>query len=140
MQIAPRNPLDNFLSFFLKAREAGLIIAENRLQLAKVHSALGDAGLLLANSWRGTLRQLAMDSPVAALLSAPMPKEFFDVIQQYQRRAGMIQIMDRQSLDLTTVHCDPAFARLLLVVANEDLVAIEKEYPLKNNVGLIEII
>lgn len=140
MQTTIASPLDNFFSYFLKSKESGLLISENRLQLAKVHALLAHTGIHIAKSWRGTLRQLALDIPVAALITAPIEQEFFDIVQQYQQRSGLIQILDRSTLDITTVHCNPFYARLLLVVEKEDLAQIEATYPIRRYTGMIEII
>lgn len=99
MQTAESNPLSTFLECFTKVREAGLIVAENRLQLAKAHAVLSAYDFYFAKSWSGTMRQLALDVPVAALISTPFPREFFETVQQYQRRSGIIQIMDRETLE-----------------------------------------
>ena len=140
MQIVESDPLSIFLSYFMKSREAGLLIAENRLQLAKAHAALNAQNIFFANSWQGALRQLALDEPVASLISYPFSREFYEIVQQYQRRAGMIQIMDRDTLDLITVHCNPHNARLLLVVEATELEDIEEQMSLRNEVGMTQIL
>ena len=136
MQAVEADVLGTFMPLFMKAREAGMLVAQNRYQLARVHAELSTTHLSFASSWQGTLRNLALDVPVAALLSAPIGREFFEIVHQYQHRSGMIQIIDNHSLELTTVHCNPGKARLLLVVESSELEKIEEYTPLQEEISL----
>jgi hypothetical protein len=129
-----------FLQTFHNSGQAGLLVAEDRFQLAKVHALLARESFLFAKSWTSTLRQLALDVPVAALLHAPFASEFYDTIRQYQSKRGMIQITDSRSHDVMTVHCNPRSARLLLVTDVDELTAIEQLYQLRDTVGLIAMV
>lgn len=117
-----------------------MVVINDRSEVAPVMELLRSLGINLAQSWRGVLHHLALNMPVAFLLDRSISQEEYDLILQYQEQQGLIQLTESRSGDLITIHCDPSKARLLLLVSDEELKTIEREYEIMSHVGIIEYV
>lgn len=140
MNPAANESIVNFLNYFHKSKDCGLLIVSHREQVASVLGQLKSRGMALAQSWRGVLYHLALDTPVVFYMNHTMLPEEFDLIRQYQNQNGMIQLLDTKDKDLLTVHCNTRNARLLLLAADEDIRLIEKQFEFISSVGIIEYV
>lgn len=82
---------------------------------------------------------LEQGSSVYMVLNSPLSKDTYDFIVQYGDRAGMIQIMDKKTMEYRTVQFNPYEAHLLLLAEVADIKNIEEGgMAIRDKVGLVE--
>lgn len=130
--------LSEYLSYFLKQKEAGLVIIKDENQISDAQDRIKLNGLALAKDWREVINKFRSNQSVCLELTADFSKETYDLIAQYSARSSAIQIMDRNSMKLNSIQFDPFKSHLLLIATEENLAKIEKNYSIKDRVGLVE--
>ncbi|RMG39698.1 MAG: hypothetical protein D6719_12745 [Candidatus Dadabacteria bacterium] len=131
-----QNRLEAYLYYFQKQDETGLLIVEDQRLFDWIDTVLKLNCFKPSLLWHEVLDHLEANIPTYTLINEPLSKELYDIIAQHWSRRGMIQIMDRDSMELRTVHFDPHLSKLLLVVNRDDLEEIENRFSIKNKVGL----
>ena len=131
--------LTDFLAYVQGQKEAALIIASPTGAVSDAVQELTGAGYQRADSGLQALKLLNKGVSVAALLTHPISKEWYDFIVQYTDRGGMIQLMDKSTMEFQTAQFDARKAHLVVVVTSEDLQKIEAGgFMLRDKVGLVE--
>ena len=131
--------LMQFLRFVDRQKEAAMLILDTPEKQQKAEQVLGDHGYSRAADWKEIFSHLTQEKSAYIVLSDRLPKELYDTIVQYTDRQGMIQIMDKKTMEYKTIQFDPRTVHLLVVVLMQDIEQIEKTYPLRTHVGLMEI-
>jgi hypothetical protein len=140
MRSASSSALDNFLFYFTKSKEVGLLLVSENTNTSNILRILNQSGYSLAYSWRGVLHNLALNGSVVFYINQPLNKEEYDLIIQYQNHSGSINLIEKQTMQSTIVHFNPGLARLLIVAEEQSLSLIESKYDLMSVVGLIEYV
>lgn len=134
------NKLLDYLYYFRNLIDLGLIIVKNDEDIVEIEKKVREYAISKVSNWKEILAVLKQNKPAYYILPDTLPKEEYDVLAQYADRGGMIQIMDRDTMDLITVHFDPTKGRLLLISSENHLNAVEKEYQILDKAGLMEVI
>lgn len=130
--------LAEYLTYFLKQKEAGLIIIENENQLEEAKNQIGETDFAVTSLWQEVIDNFKNQKSVCLVLAENFSKEQYDLIAQYFARSGFIQIMDKKTMKLISIQFDSFKCHLLLLTSQNVLSEIEKNYSLKDKVGLIE--
>jgi len=130
--------IKTFLSYIEPQKEAGLIIAADSGSLIETEKLLKKASFQEAKDPIEVINHLSEKSSVYVVLHAPLSKDFYDMIVQYTDRGGMIQLMDKSTMDFRSVQFDPKVSHLILVTLKENLISLEKTFPLRQKVGMTE--
>jgi hypothetical protein len=137
---AVQSKVFSFNDYLAEQREAGLFITNGKASTLKAMCYLEELGFARSQCWRDIVSNLEKEKSTYIVLQAPLSKELYDLIAQYYKRAGMIQIMDRETLVLSTTHFDPNKSNLLLIAEGNTLNKIESNFMIRDKVGLVEII
>ncbi|HPL77346.1 MAG TPA: hypothetical protein PK980_08380 [Paludibacteraceae bacterium] len=132
------NKIKEYLSFFLKQSESGLLIFEKEKDLALAEKIITKNGLNQVKDGLDLMEMLADEKSVYLILGDAIDKENYDAISQYFSRKSAIQLMDKQSMTLKNVEFNPLVSRLLLLITEKDLNVLEKTHSIRNIVGLIQ--
>ena len=130
--------LSEYLNHFTKQKEAGLVIVDNLESLNQIKNQISQHGFVVVNSWQDITEKFQNGYSVCLDLPLNLTKEFYDLIAQYSARDGVIQIMDKTSMKLSSIQFDPSNCHLLLLSSKQNLEEIEKKHSLKDKVGLVE--
>jgi len=109
--------IDEFLSAFLCQTEAGLFIAESHEALSHLITVLKTNNFRFASDWKDIFERLNKGERVSVVLSEAPSKQILDIVRQYNDRQGMIQILNRETLDYSSAHIDVNVAKLLIIVS-----------------------
>ena len=128
-----------FLSYVQGQKEAALVIANSTGAVSDAVQELTDAGYQRVDSALQVLKLLSEGVSVAALLTHPLSKEWYDIIVQYTDRGGMIQLMDKSTMEFISAQFDVRKTHFVIVVTAEDLQKIEADgFLIRDKVGLVE--
>ena len=128
----------NFLEYFNKQPELGLVIIENKENILDLKDTLDKSGFKEVLNELEILNNLNEGFSLYTTLSSSISKEMYDLIAQYNSRLGMIQIMDKTTMNLRSIEFDPNNTHLVLVVSGNDLEEIQKQFNILDKVGLTE--
>jgi len=132
------NKIKEYLSFFLKQGEPGLLIFEKEKDLVSVEKIITKNGLNQVKNGFDLMSMLANKKSAYFVLGNSINKENYDAIGQYFNRKSAIQLLDKQSMILKNVEFNPLISHLLLLTMEEDLNILEKTHSIRNMVGLIQ--
>lgn len=132
------NKLPQYLNYFQKQKEAGLIIVEDGNLLEEIKNNISQNGFNVTSSWREAVESIKNSSSTCLVIDINISKNDYDLIAQYFARTGAIQIMDKNTMELISVQFDPFQSHFLLLTDKDSLSNIEKTYSIKDKVGLIE--
>lgn len=136
-QTQPR--FSEFLGYVQKQKEAALVIFSEYRNLLDAGRELVDTGYVRASSPVDVLKLLAKGTSVVATISHPLPKQWYDVLAQYSERGGMVQLMDKETMEYKVAQFDPMHTHLVVLVGSDDLAKIEADgFVIRDKVGLIE--
>ena len=127
-----------FLSYIEPQKEAGLVIASDSASLIETEKLLKKSGFQEAKTPIEVVDYLSNQKSVYTVLHSPLSKDFYDMVTQYTDRGGMIQLMDKSTMDFRSVQFDPKVSHLILMTLKENLIEIEKVFPLRDKVGMVE--
>lgn len=116
---------------------AALLVTEDEEQLVCAHTRLEQSGMTHSEDWSSALGHLNANRRTFVRLQPPLPRELYDLIAQYEARAGAIQIFDKKSMSYFFAEFVPGKAGLLLTATHDELREIENHAPLRNKVGVI---
>jgi len=114
-----KKKLTEFLTFQAGLPECGLILASRQDQ-PQVQNDVQAAGYEVTDDYWSAISHLESGRSVALQVVGELPRELFDLVNQYNNRRGIVQVLERPSLKIRLVQVDPLVSRLLLVMANED--------------------
>ena len=129
--------LAGFTSVVQAQREAALIIATADGQALTALKHFTGKGYSHTDNAIEAMTIIEASSIVMQLTS-PLPKNTYDFIRQYTDRGGMIQLMDTKTMNYMTTNFDPHTSHLVLIVTEDNLMAIEQVFSIRNNVGPVE--
>jgi hypothetical protein len=131
--------LSEFLGYVQGQKEAALVIFSEYTNLIDASRELADVGYVRASPPIDVLDLLAKGSSVVATISHPIPKQWYDILAQYSERGGMVQLMDKETMEYKVAQFDPLHTHLVVLVSSGDLAKIEAEgFVIRDKVGLIE--
>ena len=130
----------SYLTALKRQPEAGLIIIEDDSLRTSLLSCLEKFGLKESQTWSEIMENLAKGENTFVQLEAPLDEELYEIIAQYYRRGGTIQMYRDDLRSVKRVDFEPFETHLLLVSDREALHQIEKEYSIRDKVGIIESI
>lgn len=128
----------DYLQFFERQREAGLLVLDDENEETNVLETLELYEYRRCRDWRDALDLIARGEAIVIELDSEMPRELYQLLRQYRDQGVMLQVQDGESLELRTAHYDPRRSRVLCVSKSSQLGEIERRYPIKDQVGLIE--
>jgi len=132
------NKIKEYLSFFIKQGEPGLLIFEKEKDLTLAEKTIKKNGLNQVKNSLDLIKMLADGKSAYLILSDSIDKENYDVIIQYFNRKGAIQLLDKESMVLKNIEFNPLVSHLLLLATEKDLNVLEKTHSIRNIVGLIQ--
>ena len=86
----------------------------------QVRRGVQSAGYEVTDDYWTAISHLEHGRSVALQIAGELPRELFDLVNQYNARRGIVQVLEQPSLKIRLVQLDPLASRLLLVMANED--------------------
>lgn len=132
--------LNKYLFNFESQEKPGLLVVKSGRLLEMLRGTLDRNEIRESCTWWALLNNLNSCENTFMVLNSEFSTEVYDIIQQYEARRGTIQVVDQQTREIQTASCNPKQTRLLLVTTQSDLDRIEKVYPLRERVGLTEIL
>lgn len=133
-----RSKLADYLQFFERQQEAGLLVLDDASEEPAVLETLELYEYRRCSDWKEALELIGKGEAILLELDPAMPRELYQLLRQYRDQGVMLQVQDGESLELRTAHYDPRRSRLLCMSKSSDLGEIERRYPIKDQVGLIE--
>jgi len=115
----------------------GLLVFADDLALLQAASEFADFGFFEVKNWKEAWDKLETGFSIFKQVSAPLQKEWYDIIVQYSERDGLLQIMDLDQGVLRGLHLDCYANQLVLLVTKAELQLIEKDFQLRERVNLI---
>lgn len=124
----------------LELPEATLLIAEQAEQVAVAELQLAEIGVETASDWGELLTKLKDGQVVAYRLSSELAHEIEQLLAQYGRRNGRLQITDTQTLEYHSCQVDLAASGLILIAERSVLNCLEQRCSLLGSVGATQLI
>jgi hypothetical protein len=131
---AEKRSLSVFIDAIGEQKEAALCIADNARSISFATHTLRSSGYTLRWHWREALRTLECGCSVA-LVATLISKEIYELFSQYNSRAGMVQIFDKDDFSFLTRHLQIAESRFVVVTTNSAI--IDASGPILSHAGLI---
>ncbi len=133
------NSLSEFIGYVQKQKEAALIVCDEYTDLIDAGRVLVDAGFTRTSSPVDALDLMQAGKSVVATISHPLLKQWYDFIAQYTERGGMVQLMDKETMEYKAAQFDPLHTHFVVLVSVGDLEKIETSgFSVREKVGLIE--
>ena len=107
--------IDTILSGLPQLHEAALMLSTSNHEQLCLRTALEGQEVIKTGNWYETGITLQRGQSAYLLLEEAFSEELLDLISQFQRRGGFLQIMDRLSLELIPFHYNPDAVSLILL-------------------------
>lgn len=133
-----REKLHGYLGCLALQDEPGLIVVDHENLLEAILEVLKSCEMAAAWDWEEAFENLREGRSTFLVIEKEFPKELYDMIAQYYKRPGTMQIMDKRSMEIQRLSIDKEETTLLLVARAEDLKSVEKRYSIRDKVGLTE--
>ena len=119
-----REKIVEFLALIEFQTETGLLIKESEGVDPLLDDELSQRGVVVAHDWPEVVEGFAKNQPVCLKLDSSLSRELYDIVMQYNRRKGVVQVLDQITNELRMVTFDPEMVYFLIVASPEDLKAI----------------
>ena len=116
----PTSSLIEFIGAVNAQSEAALCIAESDVMVPIIAQDLRSNGYRLCQGWKEAVNNLG-DCRRVALIATPITREVHELFSQYNDRSGMVQILDRESFTLLSIHLPVTLCRLVVVTTDTAL-------------------
>ena len=126
---------NRYLEALPNSHQAALIVADSPRELSALADSLRQCGLIEAQDWLTAAEELQSGRSVFLALAGGTPEELDDLLIQYERRGGMLQIVDRASLQLFEYHYDPRFVSLVIISTKDEWLAQPRQTSLARRLG-----
>lgn len=113
--------ISEFLALIEFHSEASLLIKESAGLDDLILPELKRKGMVIASDWPEVVEAFARNRPVCLRLAGALTRELYDVIMQYNRRNGIVQVLDKATSELRSIQYDPQEIYLLVVADREDM-------------------
>lgn len=133
-----RERVSGYLGFLELEEEMGLIVLDHEELKETVVETLKRIEVREAHTWKEILDNFRAHRPTFFVVEEALSKEVYDIVAQYYKRPGTIQIMDRETMELQTVSFDKEEMSFLLVATATTLAEIEEQFSIRDKVGLTE--
>jgi len=130
--------MEEYLKYFLKQKEAGLLIFSSSFELSRARRELIETKFVEAVTWQDLLQAFKKGKSAVVVLDVPIQKEMYDCVAQYADRGGELQIMNPGTMKIEQVEFEPDKIHLLLLAKEKDMSKLQTEYGIKDKVGLVE--
>lgn len=118
--ISPPLSLIEFIRAVNEQTEAALCIANDGDSVHPIVEEFRKRGYSVSRDWKHAVNELS-DCRMVALVAETVSKELYELFSQYNSRTGMVQIFDRVSFSLLSIHLPVAFSRFVVVITNTAL-------------------
>ena len=135
-----REKLQAYLACIELQEEVGLLLVEDEKFVRPVAKELERKRLRRSYSWKQLMDYLSRNEPTFMVLEQEVTKEVYDIVAQYYKRPGVVQIMDSETMDLEMIQFDKDQANLILVTSIAELRKIEGRFSLRDKIGLTEVL
>jgi hypothetical protein len=130
--------MKNFLKFIRSQKEPGLLIVEDSSKIDEITGLLDRQEFKKVSDWKEALESLGKEGRIYVVLDKKLPKELYDLVAQFS--TGGVEIFDTETLQSNVVQFNPNEIEFIIVSTQDNLDSVEKDFSLKDKVGLIEII
>lgn len=130
----------DFLKYAAGQGETTLVVLEDESKLPEVESAMEAGGHRKTENWKEVFSALKDSVSAYTVLGRELPKEMYDTIVQYSARKGMVQIMDKETMELETAQFNPEVSQFSILVSRKNLNEIEKNFVIRDKVGYTETV
>lgn len=130
--------LKDFLTYLSSDTEPGLVVCEDKEMIENVSLAFENQGFKRVSNWQELAENIKNSINSYMILGDEIEKDIYDALAQF--RTGGIEIMDKETLEKDIVSFNPKDVSFAILSEESSLRKIEETMPIKDKVGITEII
>ncbi len=135
MRVSMSVDSSNRAFFEYKAEAAKLRIISD---LTKATIISKSHGYQIASNPKELLEGLKNKQATSFIIDKNFTKSIYDITVQYAGSLGLIQYMEKESMELEDIYFDKEEAQLLFIATEQEIKEIENKFPFLDKIALVE--